>query len=154
MVDRCHRRFSHDSCAKPTTFIVQGIKPTVYCKTHAADGLVGVKRPRRCSNISCARQPAWCLLTDDTASVYPSDMSYILGGPAVNLRAKFNAAGCWKLSIAGLRGEQPTHCRDHGPVEDGLVCTDGSARRKISSPRPSSHSAMGSSFHVRAECSF
>ncbi|CAN0501740.1 unnamed protein product, partial [Scytosiphon promiscuus] len=47
MVDVVNRRCSHETCMKYPSFNVEGRKPAVYCKKHAADGMVDIVS-RRC----------------------------------------------------------------------------------------------------------
>lgn len=154
MVNVSRRRCSHDSCTKHPIFNMEGNKTAVYCGTHAKDGMVEVSLSRRCSNITCARRPTWGLLTDGTASVCSYHMGDVLGDPVINFEARCKVAGCRKVSWWGLKGNPPTHCGDHGPVQDGLVCTVKAARRKRSCPSPSYHNKRRASSHLKVECSF
>lgn len=63
--------------------------------------------------------------------------SDIVGSPVIKLKLKCKVAQCSKVSRRGLRGKQPTYCRDPGPFKDGLVRTVGTGDHKIRNERPS-----------------
>ncbi|CAN0479868.1 unnamed protein product, partial [Scytosiphon promiscuus] len=124
------KRCLHDSCAKGPSFNVEGSKMAAYCKQHADQGMVNVSS-KRCSHSLCTRQPTWGLLIDSAAK------GDILGSPVINFKQRCKAKDCMSVSRWGLNGLQPTHCRNHGPLEVGLVCTVGRARCNKSSINPS-----------------
>ena len=130
-------RCSHDSCTRQASFNVEGSKKAAYCKQHAKDGMVDV-RHKRCSHDSCTRHPLWGVLADGVATVCAYHKSDLLDGPVINFAVSCKAVGCGKSSKWGLGGKQPTHCPDHGPLEEGLVRTVGTARSKGVSGRSSS----------------
>ena len=170
MVDVCTRRCSYDSCTRQPNFNVEGSKTPKYCKEHAVDGTVNVldrgssaaedgmvgvdPTTKRCSHHSCTRRAVFGMLTDCLATVCFRHKSDILVGPIINFRATCKAVGCCKLSRWGLDGKQPTHCPDHGLLQDGLVCTLPTARKKSSGLSQSHHAVPRPSVHVKTECSF
>ncbi|CAM9456438.1 unnamed protein product [Laminaria digitata] len=78
----------------------------------------------------------------------------ILSGSAINFKALCKVVGCKKVCRWGLNGTQPTHCRDHGSLEDGLVCTVGNHRSKRRCSRPPHGAVRGPSIDVKSECLF
>ena len=153
MVNIISKRCSHDSCSRQPSFNVEGSKTIVRCKEHAEDGIVEVHR-RRCSHISCIERPTWGVLTDSAAIACTRHKSDLSGRPVINFTAKCKIAGCQQLSRWGFHEKQPTHCGDHGPLMEGLMCTIAPARNKSSCPRPSYGPVRGPSFHVKTECLF
>lgn len=129
MVNVCARCCLYDSCNKRPTLNHEGSTTPILCKQHAEEGMVDVTS-RRCSHDSCTKWPAWGVATDGAATVCPRHMSDILDGYAINFRAVCKVAGCTKLSRWGLNGEQPTHCPEHGALDDGLVCTVSTTRNQ------------------------
>lgn len=153
MVNIRNRRCLDESCARVSSFNAEGCKTPLYCRKHAKEGMVGVKS-KRCSHTSCLGTPAWGVLTDGEATVCRRHKGGILGGPVINFKARCRVSTCRKVSGWGLGGKQPTHCRDHGPLEDGLVCSVRWGRSKKSCPSPSYGAAGAPSFHVKPECFF
>ena len=99
-------------------------------------------------------QPSWGMLADGVASACLRHKGDIMGGPVINFKRKCSIAGCGKVSRWGVDGKQPTCCRDHGPREDGLVCTIEATGSKRVSRRPSDDAAQASFVDVKAQCSF
>ena len=69
MVDVCNKHCFHDSCTRKPSFIVKGIKQTVYRKQHAEEGMVDVCKKHYCTdswtrkpsfNVKGSRQPVFC----------------------------------------------------------------------------------------------
>ena len=154
MVDVCTRRCSQGSCTTIPTFNFVGSKTAVYCRQHSEAGMVNVHKTKRCSHDSCSRRAAWGVLTDAVAKVCYRHKSDIVGRPVFNLRAECKIKGCRKLSRWGLDGKQPTHCPDHGPLRDDLVCTAVTPRLKLSFSSPSYLAGRGPSLEVKSECFF
>ena len=157
MVNVRGRRCSYESCNKTPSFNIDGNNTPVYCKQHAADGMVDVVT-LRCSHDSCIRRPSWGVLSKGGPTVCGHHRGDIFGQPLINFRAICKVAGCARVSKWGLGGKQPSHCRDHGPLENGLVCTldVGAAGCKIP-PSVHSHSyrvTTPPALNVKTECSF
>lgn len=134
-------------------FDVLGSKILVYCKRHAANGMVDV-RSKAFPHDSCVKWPRWGVLTESSASTCAHYKSDPQGGPAINLTARCQVQGCNKVFRWGLRGTPPTRCPVNGRDNDGLVHTVG-VDRTTKSYRSSSYGAVrGALFHVKAECSF
>ena len=95
--------------------------------------------------------------TDAQIAAYITSLRHkgeTVGSPVINFRVKCKVAGCKSMSCWGLDGMQPTHCRDHGPLVAGLVCTVGRPRRKKSGRNASYGAVRGPSFHIKCECLF
>ena len=152
MVDVFSRRCSYTSCSSKPRFNVEGSKTPAYCGKHAVGGMVIVHR-KHCSHNLCTRRRAWGMLNDGAATVCYRHKSDIMGGPVVNFRARCKVTGCRKESRWGFDGRQPTHCREHGPLEDGLECNVSAARRQASCSA-SNDAVRASSFHVKTEFLF
>ena len=144
---------SHESCTKRPSFNVVGSKKPVYCKQHAATGTSDVLH-RRCSHDSCTMVSRWGLQTDGAASVCTRHTGDLTTGPVIDFRATCKVAGCRRVSRWGLEAKQPTHCPDHGRLENGLVRTVGANRGKTKSRIASYVAVRGASFHVKTECLF
>ena len=87
-----------------------------------------------------------------TCGLHTSDL---LGGLAVNLAATCQVAGCTKKARWGLDGNQPTHCVDHGPLEEGLERTVGTdVNQGRYSRSPSYRAVKGPSYRVKVESMF
>ena len=129
MVNVCARRCLYDSCMKRPTLNYEGSTTAALCKEHAEEGMVDVTS-RRCSHKSCTKWPSWGVSTDGSATVCTLHKNDIMDGYAINFRAGCKVVGCYKVSRWGLSGEQPTHCTEHGPLEDGLFCTVPTSRGK------------------------
>ncbi|CAN0303730.1 unnamed protein product [Laminaria digitata] len=153
MVNVHNRRCSRGSCTRQPSFNVEGMKTAAYCKQHAGAGMGNV-HGRRCVHVSCTKWPAWGVLTDGAATACPGHKSNLFGGPVINFKAMCKVVGCRNVSRWGLDGKQPTHCRDHGPLMDGLMCTIGTAGNKGTCPSPSYGAVRGPSVHFKTECLF
>ncbi|CAM9537695.1 unnamed protein product [Laminaria digitata] len=153
MVNVIGKRCSHDSCNRPPYFTVEGSKTAAYCKQHAQGGMVDVVN-KHCSHASCYMAPRWGGLADRAAIKCSRHKGDILGGPVINFRALCKVAGCGIVSRWGLDGKQPTHCRDHGPLEDGLVCIFGTTVGRRGSRIPSYGPVKGQYSHAKPECTF
>ena len=145
MVDIVSKRCSHDSCTRGACFNVEGSKTGAYCGRHAETGMVDV-RNKRCSHSSCAKRPSWGFVSDGTPTTCSRHKGDLLGSPAINFAATCKVASCKKQSRWGPDGKQPTHCLDHGPLQEGLVRTVGTDRTKGGYSRRPSYRA------VRAPC--
>ena len=154
MVDVRSKRCSYGFCNKGPNFNCEGKKESVYCKQHAVDRMLNVRHSERCAHNSCTKRPVWGLATDCTATVCSHHKRDILGGPIIHFRAVCKIAGCRKQSRWGPLGQQPTHCHDHGPFRDGLVCISAILSTKSSCASPPNQAVPGSSFQVKPECSF
>ena len=153
MVDvRKRQECSHDSCTRRPTFDIKGSNTAVYCKQHAVDGMVNVDTIR-CSHNACNKRPVWGVLIDGLPTVCAHHKSDIVGDAVINFRMTCRVNGCRKCVRWGLAGKQPTHCRDHGPGEDTLVCTVGTAGSKRSGG-PSYRAVRSPSFRLKTECLF
>ena len=153
MVDVHSRRCSEAFCTKQPSFNFVESKTARYCKLHAADGMVNVIA-RHCLRPSCFKRPAWGVLTDDGPTSCLRHKGDILDRPVINFRALCKVAGCKSSSCWGLDGKQPTHCRSHGPLMVGLVCTVERPRSKRTCRNPSFGVARCPSFRVKTECLF
>lgn len=153
MVDIHYRRCSHASCKKRSTSKAGGSKTIGYCKQHAKEDIIK-PRGKHCSNRSCIEKPVWGVLADGAAAACLRHKRHLVGGSVVNFTARCKEARCSKLSKWGLDGKQPTHCRDHGPLTDGLVCTVKATRNKGHSRSPLHRSVRGTCDSVKSECSF
>ena len=154
MVDVVTKRCSHDSCTRAPCFNLEGSKKGAYCSQHAKIGMVDV-RNKRCSHKSCLRRPSWGVVTDGTATTCGRHKGDLLGSQAVNFESACKVARCKKRSRWGLDGKQPTHCPDHGPLQEGLVCTVWTDRAQGGHSRKPSYRPVGApSFRVKAETSF
>ena len=153
MVDVISQRCSHDTCTRGPYFNVEGSKKGAYCSRHAETGMVDV-RNKRCSHSSCLKRPSWGVLTDGTATTCGLHKS-LLGSPVVNFEATCKVVCCKKKSRWGVHGKQPTHCLDHGPLQEGLVRTVGMDRTKGGySRRPSYGAVRARSFQIKTETFF
>lgn len=129
MVNVCARRCLYDSCMRRPTLNHKGTSTAALCKEHAEEGMVDVTS-RRCSHESCTKWPSWGVLTNGVATVCPLHKSDIMDAYAVNFRAGCKVVGCYKRSRWRPSGKQPTHCVEHGPLNDGLVCAVFTTRSK------------------------
>ena len=146
------RRCLDASCTSISSFNFEGIKTAAYCKKHAVDGMVNVNPNSRCSHLSCTNRPMWGLLTAAAATACSRHKNEVLGIPVINFKAMCKEPGCGKVSRWGLNGQQPTHCRDHGPLQDELVCTIGMACSKGRRHSKSDRAVWGSSTQVKTGC--
>ena len=153
MVDVRSKRCVHGSCNTRPNFGTEGSKRGMYCKLHADEGMVNI-RSKRCSHVSCSKQPAWGTVTDGTATVCASHKNDLLDGLVINFKAICKVARCGKISRWGLYGKQPTHCRNHGPLQEGLVDTVGTDSSKACFRSSSSRALNGPSRDVKTECLF
>ena len=149
MVDVHHRRCSRNLCTRIPHFNVKGMK-AAYCKQHAVDGMVNV-RSKLCSHTSCTRHPVWGLVTDCTPVVCSDHRSDIIGGPVIHFRRMCKREGCRKYSRWGPHGQQPTHCHNHGPVEDSLVSISTTSTSKGSCDSLPCTDVLGPLFHIKTE---
>ena len=153
MVNVLSKRCSHVSCTKIPNFSVKSSRTAAYCKQHAEDGMVNIRK-RHCSHHDCFKKPAWGLLTDGTATTCTYHKGDILGGPVINFWTLCEVEGCSKVSRWGPNGKQPTHCRNHGALKDGFVCTVRTTQTTNSTRSPSNGVVGTTSFHVKTECLF
>ena len=144
---------AHGTCSTMPSFNVEGSLRGAYCRRHAGDGMVEING-KRCLHNSCTKRPSWGVLADGVAVSCDRQYDLISGDPVVNFRIKCKSAGCAKISQWGLAERAPTHCPEYGPLNDGLVCTVGTARGKSSCPRPTYRAVRYQSLHVKAECEF
>ena len=152
-MDVANKRCSHAFCTKGPSFNVAG-KKAAYCSLHAKTDMVNV-RTKRCSHNSCLQRAKWGFLTDGTATTCGRHMGDLSGSPVVNVMAACKVVGCKKRSRWGVDGKQPTHCLDHGPLQEGLVRTVGrDSAPGANSRSPSYHPVRGPSFLVKAEALF
>ncbi|CAM9772964.1 unnamed protein product [Laminaria digitata] len=96
----------------------------------------------------------WGAMSGGVATACSDHKSNVLGSPVIHFRALCTVAGCTTFCKWGLSGEQPSHCRSHGPLVDGLTLTVPTIRNK-SVCRNSPESTQGDrSLGVKAECYF
>ena len=151
MVDIISKRCLHDSCTRGPYFNVEGSKKGAYCSEHAKSGMVDV-RNKRCSHSSCPKRPSWGFVSHGSPTTCSRHKTDLLGSPAINYAATCKVACCKKKSLWGLDGKQPTHCLDHGPLQEGLVRTVGTDRPQGGHYRRSSyHPVRAPSFSVKSE---
>ncbi|CAN0440888.1 unnamed protein product, partial [Scytosiphon promiscuus] len=112
MVNVVQKPCLYDSCTRRPSFNVQGVKMPAFCKQHAQDSMVNVVA-KPCSYDFCTRRPSWGVLAGGEATVCADHKSSLTECPVVNFRAPCKAVGCRSPSTWGLRGEQPSHCRQH-----------------------------------------
>ena len=153
MVDVHNRSCSHDSCKRRPNFNVESSKTAIYCRQHADEGMVDVLS-KRCSHASCSKPPTWGIATDGTATVCASHKNDLFDGLVIRFKAICKVPGCGKVARWGLDGKQPTHCHDHGPLQEGLVDTVGMYRIKAGFSSSSSRAPRGPSHDFNTECSF
>ena len=165
MVNVVSRRCSYDRCPKIPTFNIEGRNCPAYSKQHAEDSMIDV-RCRSCFHIACTRRARWGLLADGAATACAHHKSDTVGLPVIHLTTICNVTGCGKRAKRGLSGKQPSHSRQHDPLEDGPVCTvtAGMARPKRAPPSPpyrvivqpgsSQPSSVGYLSSVRADSCF
>ena len=152
MVNKHHKRCSHQVCTKIPSFQFDG-KTTTYCRQHAEDGMVNIRNKRR-SHDSCTGQAVCGVPAGGGGTACADRKRKSLNSPTIHSRALCKVAGCEIVSTWGLSGKMPSHCCDHGPLEDGLVLAVRTSSTKTVRRR-SSYSASGNpSFHVKAERSF
>ena len=119
-------RFSRKSCSKIPCFNVEGSKNAAYSKHHAHDEV--------------------------PTAVCAHDTSDLKSGLPISFHARCKVVGCLKSSGWGVEGRQPTHCPEHGRLEDDVVCTVGRASRSNSKPRSPVRAFGDQSFLVKTEC--
>ncbi|CAN0366942.1 unnamed protein product [Laminaria digitata] len=153
MVDVRAKGCLHGACKKRPYFNIERNKTAAYCKQHALDGMVDAHH-KCCSHNSCTKRSRWGLLADGAATVCVHHRTDFLDGLVINFEALCKVAGCREASRWGLDGKQPTHCRDHGPLKEGLVRTVGTACGSGGVPALSSRAVQGPFNRVKAECSF
>lgn len=154
MINVRDKRWSHDTCSKLPCFNIAGSKERIYCMQHAEAGMVNVNQRKRCSEDACKKRPSWGLLAGGAATACAGHEEKIVDGPAVNFKAECAEAGCRAYSTWGYGGQQPSHCREHGPMKDGLVYSVRIDSSKCI-PRVASYAALQvASFQVKAECQF
>lgn len=154
MVNVYHKRCSYASCSSYPSYNVASSKTAAYCKLHAADGMLDVRSRRSCLHTSCILRPAWGALTDSVATACTHHKGDIVGCPVVNFRARCKVAGCVKASRWGLHGRQPTHCGEHGPLQNELSCTMGASLSTRSDRSPPCHPERRPAAQFKTECSF
>ena len=154
MVDVRHKICLHSSCTAQPRFNVVGSKRAAFCKQHAENGMVKVGR-KTCVHRFCTRPPTWGMLFDEDATACSRHTVVDPGGLVINFAAVCKVGGCSRTAKWGPYGKQPTHCPDHGPLTDGLVCTIGIGRVKRSTcPSPSQRPENGTSIDIKSECAF
>ncbi|CAM9677328.1 unnamed protein product [Laminaria digitata] len=107
-----------------------------------------------CLHNSCKKSARWGVMTNSAPTACTRHKGEIFGGPVIDFKAICTVAGCSKLSRWGLDGKQPTHCRDHGPLQEELVLTVGMSCSKIKGRSPSYTAVRTPSSHVKTECAF
>lgn len=144
------------------SFDVEGSKTPTYRKRHAVDGMTFVRRKRHvkksivhvcrpCSYYSCTNPAWWGVLAGGAGTTCDGRKDSIVEGSLANFRALCRVPRCGNYSNWGLDGKQPSHCRDHGPLKDGLVLT--AVDKSI--PRSSSYlHSEAPLFHAKTEGSF
>ena len=153
MVNVRRKTCANATCSVQPTFNVEGNKSAVYCRKHAEDGMVNVCT-RRCSHDSCNKKPSWGVLADGVGTACAEHKGNVVDSPMINMRAPCKVVGCRKRSTWGMSEKQPSHCRDHGPLEDGLVPTLTTNRANGALPRSISRDQTRLPSHVKAECYF
>ena len=138
MVDVVSRRCARIPCTRQPTFNTKGSKDVAYCREHAAEDMVDVLR-RQCSHHPCSRRPSCGLLADGVSTVCIRHKGDLVGSPVINFNSECKVKGCKKLVKWGPRGQQPTHCPHHGPLQEGLIRTVGTDRIKGTTRTSSSH---------------
>ena len=137
---------------KPVLYLVD-VKPTMSLEHNAEESTTGIYN-KRCSHEFCTREASWGTLADGAGTACADHNMRISEGAMVNFLAPCNVLGCEEVSTWGPRGEQPSHCHDHGPLKNGLVLTVRPNRVRNNSSK-SSYRALGTpSFHVKTECKF
>ncbi|CAN0482412.1 unnamed protein product, partial [Scytosiphon promiscuus] len=71
---------------------------------------------RLCADDSCTRQASWGSLAVGAGTACADHKDDIVDGPVVNFKARCKVGGCSKISAWGVSGQQPSHCRYHGPL--------------------------------------
>lgn len=153
----CVWRCSHDNCQQRPRLTSKRMKPSLYCQEHAENGME-YTAGAGCIRGSCGRTPLWGMLADGVATACSHHTAVDASGSVINFGAHCRAAGCSKHAKWGPAGKQPTHCPDHGPLVDGLVCTikpAGNRKSRSSSVLGPSNRAMAvASSQVKPECAF
>ena len=152
MVNALTKRCSQAFCLTPATCNVEGSKVVANCKHHAPEEMVCV-HGRRCSHDACTRHRVQSIVADGTATVCARHGNDLLRSPVINFKVDCKVPGCRKGSSWGIHGQQPTHCRDHGPLTEGLAQILGMQDSKCSlaSSLPSLESPP---HHIETECFF
>lgn len=154
MVDIRSRQCLHNSCVTFPSFNVEGSRTAAYCRRHAEVGMIDI-HTKRCSYDGCPRQALWGALSGGVGTACADHKSTIIAdGPVIHFRASCQVTGCRVTATWGLSGGQPSHCHIHGPLEDSLVLTVESKRRKTVPRCASPGAAGGSSPRVKAEVKF
>lgn len=109
------RRCLQNNCSRRGSFNVQGSTAAVYCKRHAADGMVNV-RSRRCSHSSCSRRPSFNQegSKTDNCRKHAED-----GGANVSSRRCLRDCCMLQPSFNYEGSMTPAFCRTHAEV--GMV---------------------------------
>ncbi|CAM9629960.1 unnamed protein product [Laminaria digitata] len=161
VVDVRRKNCLHNSCTRRPSFSIDSGKIGVYCKQHTNGGMLKATPNiirKRCLHSSCMTRPWWGVLSQSTPTACALHKTLLVGlpgGPVICFGATCAFTGCKKLSRWGLDGEQPTHCPEHGPLEDGLTCTVRTARKKSNRSMnsiPPYDAVRGPSPRVKAEC--
>ena len=135
-------------------FKCRGTEQGAHCSVHAKTGMVDVHN-KRCSHSSCLKRPSWGVVTDGKASTCGPHKSDILGTPVVDFEAKWVVASCNKKTGWEFDGKQPTHCFDHGPIQEGLILNFRTDRSPVSYFRSPSYRLVRSpSLRIKNESMF
>ena len=153
MVNVRRSRFPYDSCKRKPSLDAEGSEAAAYGQNHTDDAMVNAN-VRRCTHDSYRKRSGWGVLADGEATACVRHKGEIVGSPMINFGVECNLADYQNVSRWGFDGVQPSHCRDHGPLKGGLVCTVGRARSKNGDRDPSYCEKRGPSFHVKCECLF
>ena len=128
MINVRSKRCSRESCMTRPNFNVEGSKIPVYCKEHAQNGMVNV-----CSRgylLAGSVRGAAGSSPTNAAAVCAQYTSNLLDDSVTNLDALCAVTDCRKRPQWGLDGTPPTHCLEHGPLEEGVADTLGMDRSK------------------------
>ena len=91
-------------------------------------------------------------MTDGSATTCGRHKADLLGSPVVDFEATCNVACCKKKALWGIDGQQPSHCLDHGPLQEGLTRTVGTDRiQRISYRRSLYRAVKGPSVRIKDE---
>ena len=122
MVDIRSKHCSHPTCMAAPSFNVAACPTPFYCRQHAEDGMV-IVRGMCCVHDSCTKHASWGVLDVGMATACSDHKGDIVDGPVINFKAPCKVTACKEVSTWGLSERQPSHCRYHGPLKDGLSQT-------------------------------